>query len=107
VFSAGVETPGVNPRAIKTMAEDGVDISNHTSNNVNEYLGISFDMIFTVCDNAKENCPFIPGNAIRIHHSFADPAKASGTEEDILQHFRSVRDEIKSYCKVLSEKYFL
>ena len=104
VYSAGVETHGVNPRAIKIMEEDVIDISHHTSNNVNEYLNIPFDLILTVCDNAKENCPYIPGKAKRIHHSFPDPAKAIGTEEQVMNEFRKVRDEIKSYSSKLASE---
>ena len=63
VYSAGVETHGVNPRAIATMKEDGIDISKHTSNNIDEYFDIDFDFVITVCDNAKERCPFFPTNA--------------------------------------------
>lgn len=99
VYSAGVETHGVNPRAVATMAEDGIDISAHTSNNVNEYAGISFDYVITVCDNAKERCPYFPGTAERFHHNFPDPAKAAGTEDEITQEFRAVRDLIKDYCR--------
>jgi arsenate reductase len=99
VYSAGVETHGVNPRAIATMKEDGIDISNHTSNNVLEYSGIDFDFVITVCDNAKERCPYFPSNAIKFHHNFSDPAKAVGTEEEILNSFRSVRAQIKEYAK--------
>lgn len=98
VYSAGVETHGVNPRAILIMAEDGIDISSHTSNNVMEYTGIDFDIILTVCDNAKERCPYFPGDAVRFHFNFPDPAKATGSEEDIMQVFREVRDMIRSYC---------
>ncbi|MEZ4920825.1 MAG: arsenate reductase ArsC [Saprospiraceae bacterium] len=97
VYSAGIETHGVNPRAIATMLEDGIDIHAHTSNHVDEYLDIDFDYILTVCDHARENCPYIPGNAERSHHSFPDPAKASGTEEAIRQEFAQVRDAIKAY----------
>lgn len=102
VYSAGVETHGVNPRAISIMAEDGVDISNHTSNHVDEYSDVPFDLILTVCDNAKERCPFFPSQALRIHHNFPDPAKATGTEEEIMQSFRTTRDLIKSYCQQLA-----
>ena len=98
VYSAGVETHGVNPKAIFIMKEDGIDISHHTSNNINEYFDISFDYIITVCDNAKERCPFFPSKAIKLHYNFPDPAKATGTEEEILNEFRSVRDMIKKYC---------
>lgn len=104
VYSAGIETHGVNPRAIATMKEDGIDISQHTSNNLTEYLTISFDYIITVCDNAKENCPYFPGNAQRFHHNFTDPAKAKGTEEEVMKVFARVRDEIKEYCKQFVER---
>ncbi len=101
IFSAGVETHGVNPRAIAIMKEDGIDISSHTSNNINEYKGIDFDFVITVCDNAKERCPFFPSNAKKFHQDFPDPAKATGTEEEILQAFRNTRQMIKDY----SEKF--
>ncbi len=98
VFSAGVETHGVNPKAIATMQEDGIDISNHTSNNVLEYEGIDFDFVITVCDNAKERCPYYPSSAKLFHYNFPDPAKATGTEEEIMEQFRTVREMIKQYC---------
>jgi arsenate reductase len=101
VYSAGVETHGVNPRAIATMKEDGIDISSHTSNHVDEYLHIPFDLIFTVCDHASERCPIFPSTAKRMHHNFTDPAKATGTEEEIMAEFRRVREEIKSHCSAL------
>ncbi len=99
VYSAGVETHGVNPRAIQIMKEDGIDISGHTSNNVNEYRDLAFDYVITVCDNAKERCPFFPSNAQKFHYNFPDPAKATGTEEEILQQFRDVRNMIKKYSR--------
>lgn len=101
IYSAGIETHGVNPRAIAVMAEDGIDISMHTSNHVDEYLHISFDLVLTVCDHASEQCPIFPGAVKRIHHNFPDPAKAKGTEEEVMNAFISVRDEIKSFCKTL------
>ena len=85
VYSAGVETHGVNPRAIATMMEDGIDISIHTSNNVLEYQDIDFDFVITVCDNAKERCPYFPSNAQKFHYNFPDPAKSVGTEEEIME----------------------
>lgn len=97
IYSAGVETHGVNPRAIATMKEDGIDISNHTSNNVDEYTHIEFDYIITVCDNAKERCPYFPSSAKSFHYNFPDPAKAIGTEEEIMEQFRAVREQIKQY----------
>lgn len=99
VFSAGVETHGVNPRAIQIMKEDGFDIASHTSNNVNEYRDIEFDYVITVCDNAKERCPFFPSQAQKFHYNFPDPAKATGTEEEILHQFREVRNMIKKYSQ--------
>lgn len=97
VYSAGIETHGLNPLAVKVMAEDGLDISRHTSNHADEYANIDFDYIITVCDHARENCPYIPGKAIRFHHNFPDPAKASGSEEEILEEFKKVRDMIMQY----------
>jgi arsenate reductase len=99
VFSAGIETHGVNPRAISSMKEDGIDISHHTSNNVNEYAHLTFDYVITVCDNAKEKCPYFPAQVKLFHHDFPDPAKAKGTEEEIMKQFRSTRELIKDYMK--------
>lgn len=99
VYSAGVETHGVNPRAIATMKEDGIDISTHTSNNVDEYKDIDFDFVITVCDNARERCPYFPTRAKKFHYNFPDPAKAKGTEEEITEEFRRVRQLIKNYCE--------
>ena len=99
VYSAGVETHGVNPKAIAIMQEDGIDISNHTSNNIDEYYDIDFDFVITVCDNAKERCPFFPTKAKKFHHNFSDPAKAKGTDQEINEQFREVRQQIKEYCE--------
>jgi arsenate reductase (thioredoxin) len=104
IYSAGVETHGVNPRAIDTMKEDGIDISNHTSNNIEEYRNIDFDFVITVCNNAKERCPFFPSKAKKFHYNFPDPAKAIGTEEEILEEFKKVRKMIKGYCKEFVEE---
>ena len=104
IYSAGVETHGVNQRAIAIMNEDGIDISNHTSNNVNEYFNIPFDYVITVCDNAREHCPFFPTKAIKLHYNFPDPAKAVGTEEEVLSEFRKVRTMIKEYCEYFMSK---
>ena len=98
IYSAGIETHGVNPKAIKTMMEDGVDISHHSSNNLAEYADIQFDYVITVCDNAKENCPVFISQAKQFHHNFPDPAKATGTEAEIDEQFRLVRDQIKAWC---------
>ncbi|TGD59529.1 arsenate reductase ArsC [Flavobacterium humi] len=99
VYSAGVETHGVNPKAIAAMKQDGIDISSHTSNHIDEYYGIDFDFVITVCDNAKENCPFFPTKAQKFHHNFPDPAKATGTTEKIASEFYAVRNLIKQYCQ--------
>ncbi|HVW98138.1 MAG TPA: arsenate reductase ArsC [Mucilaginibacter sp.] len=97
IYSAGIETHGVNPRAIQVMAEDGIDISGHTSNHVDEYSAVPFDSVITVCDNANEACPFFPGNVKRFHHNFPDPAKAIGNPDQVLEEFRKVRDMIKAW----------
>lgn len=99
VYSAGVETHGVNPRAIATMAEDGIDISGHSSNNISEYQGMDFDFVLTVCDNARERCPFFPSKAQKFHYNFPDPAKATGSENEIMNAFREVRTMIKNYSE--------
>ncbi len=99
IYSAGVETHGVNPRAIATMSEAGIDISGHTSNNVAEYAGIDFDYVITVCDHAKERCPVFPTRAEKFHENFPDPAKATGTEAEIMQQFKDVREIIRNYCE--------
>ncbi len=97
VYSAGITTHGVNPKAIASMQEDGVDISGHTSNNVAEYESINFDYVLTVCDNANENCPVWVGKSEKFHHNFPDPPKFQGTEEEIKEEFARVRDMIKEY----------
>ena len=109
IYSAGVETHGVNPRAIATMLEDGIDISAHTSNNIDEYQNTHFDFVITVCDNARERCPYFPTKATKLHYNFPDPAKAIGTEEEIREQFREVRQMIRDYSEnfvsvYLSEK---
>ncbi|SOD93010.1 arsenate reductase ArsC [Spirosoma fluviale] len=97
VYSAGVAPHGVNPLATQVMAEDGVDISHHTSNHVDEYLNSPIDYVITVCDNAREQCPYFPSTAEMIHHSFTDPSHAPESER--LAQFRVVRDQIKQYSK--------
>ncbi|MGB5170363.1 MAG: arsenate reductase ArsC [Eudoraea sp.] len=100
VYSAGIETHGLNPGAVSIMKEDLIDISSHTSNMVSEYEGIEWDFILTVCDHAKENCPYIPSKtAKRLHHNFFDPSKVQGTEEEKHKAFLKARNQIKEYCK--------
>jgi len=105
VYSAGIETHGVNPKAIQTMAEDGIDISKHSSNNVDEYKQIHFDYVVTVCDNAKERCPYFPSAAIKLHQNFPDPTKYIGSEAEINEAFRMTRSLIKSFSKKFVDDY--
>ncbi|MCX7768326.1 MAG: arsenate reductase ArsC [Flavobacteriales bacterium] len=104
VYSAGLEAHGLNPLAVQVMAEDGVDISSHTSDTLHKYEGQEFDYVITVCDHAREQCPWFPNRAKSIHRSFPDPAKAKGSEEEVLKQFREVRDSIKSFCKEFIQK---
>lgn len=105
IFSAGLETHGVNPSAIKVMAESNIDISNHNSDNLEQYLETSFDYIITVCDNANEKCPVFPGSGMKLHHAFPDPAKAKGNSEEVLDEFRKVRDMIRDYSEAFVKEH--
>jgi arsenate reductase len=97
VESAGTRPSPVRPEAIAVMRELGIDISGHRSKSVDEFIGQSFDYVLTVCDNAKESCPIFPGHSVRIHQNFEDPASVQGTEEERLDVFRRVRDELRAY----------
>ena len=101
VFSAGLRPSVVNPIAIMVMAEIGIDISGHRSKSVDEFQGMNFDFVITTCDGARETCPVFLGKAHHLHWGSNDPAKANGSENEILSVFRKVRDEIKS--KILEE----
>lgn len=106
IYSAGIETHGLNPGALAIMKEDGIDMSHHTSNHVDEYKNIDFDYIITVCDHANENCPFIPSkNAKRLHHNFFDPSKVEGTDDVKHAAFLKAREEIKRYFKDFCDTY--
>jgi arsenate reductase len=106
IYSAGIEVHGVNPFAIAVMQEDGIDISDHTSNNVNEYSDINFNYVITVCDNARERCPYFPSSAKKFHHNFTDPEKAKGTDDEVMVQFRKVRDMIRDYViNFIKEEY--
>ncbi len=105
-FSAGIEKHGMNENAVRAMAEAGVDISDHHSNLIDELPTREFDYVITVCDNAHESCPIFPGPAKVIHKSFDDPprlAADAATEEEALNHYRRVRDEIREFVKTLPE----
>jgi len=106
VFSAGVETHGLNPNAVRVMAEAGVDISGQQSELVGKYVNAGIDYVVTVCDNAAEACPRFPGRARVMHHSFDDPprlAREAKTEEEALDCYRRVRDEIRAFVETLPE----
>ncbi len=94
VVSAGTKPAGLHPDAVRVMREAGVDIAEHRSKNVSEFLHQPFDLVITVCDSAKEACPYFPGEVQRLHWSFPDPAAARGTQEERLAVFRQVREQI-------------
>jgi len=105
-YSAGIETHGLNPSAVKVMAEAGVDISGQRSKSLTEVSDIPFDYVVTVCDDANETCPAFPGRLKHVHVSFDDPprlARDSATEEEALAHYRRVRDEIHAFVEKLPE----
>lgn len=102
VYSAGVEAHGMNPHAMQVMDEAGVNIRNQQSEIMDKYFDMEFDYVITVCDNAKERCPVFPGSTKMIHHSFPDPADATGTDEEKLVIYRHVRDLIDKYCAELA-----
>jgi len=103
-YSAGIETHGLNPNAVKVMAEAGVDISHHRSKHLDEVKHVPFDYVITVCDNAHESCPLFPGRTKVVHVGFDDPprlAKTAKTEDEALNHYRRVRDEIREFVSEL------
>lgn len=106
-YSAGIETHGLNPRAVQVMAEAGVDIAGQRSKHVDELSGVEFDWVITVCGHAHENCPIFPGKARVLHVGFDDPPKlaAGETDEDgRLKHYRRVRDEIRAFVEQLPDR---
>ena len=106
-YSAGIEKHGLNPLAVKVMAEAGVDISGHRSKHLDELKGVTFDYVVTVCDNAHESCPLFPGRTKVVHVGFDDPprlAKTATSEEEALGHYRRVRDEIRAFVQGLPER---
>jgi len=104
VESAGLNPGHVRPEAIAVMKEIGLDISGQRSKHVDEFAGQQFDYVLTVCDNANESCPVLPGQGERLHRSFEDPAALQGTEQQRLAGFRRVRDEIRDYLKTFAPK---
>ncbi|HEV2116930.1 MAG TPA: arsenate reductase ArsC [Terriglobales bacterium] len=105
VASAGTRPAGLNPDAVLVMREAGVDIAEHRFRNVSEFLHEPFDFVITVCDSAKEACPYFPGEVQRLHWSFPDPAKATGTHEERLAVFRQVRDHIAARITDFAARY--
>lgn len=106
-YSAGIETHGLNPLAVRVMAEAGVDISGHHSKHVDTLKDIVFDYVITVCDHAHESCPLFPGKTRIVHVGFDDPprlAKTARTEDEALQHYRRVRDEIRAFVEGLPDR---
>ncbi len=101
VTSAGTAPVGVNPLAIKAMAEVGIDISSHTSDAISANLLANIDLLITLCGDARENCPFVPVKVEKRHWPLEDPARAEGSEEDKLLRFREIRNEIKGYVEEL------
>lgn len=105
-YSAGTSPHGMNPLAIRAMAEAGVDISGQTSKTVDALRGVAFDYVVTVCDAVHDSCPLFPGSAKVIHVGFDDPprlAKGAATDEDAMPHYRRVRDEIRRYIETLPQ----
>jgi arsenate reductase len=106
-YSAGVEPHGMNARAVKVMAEVGVDLSGHYSKHLDELKDVPFDYVVTVCDHANETCPMFPGKGKRLHVGFDDPpqlARAAKSEEEALGHYRRVRDEIREFIEHIEDK---
>ncbi|MFN7280371.1 MAG: arsenate reductase ArsC, partial [bacterium] len=99
IYSAGLDASEVHPRAIATMAADGIDISGHSSNGLDQYRGMDFDFVLTVCDMSREQCPWFPSDAVHLHEDFPDPSIATGTEEEISAAFAASRDRIREYCR--------
>jgi arsenate reductase len=102
-FSAGIRPIGVNSRAIKVMAEAGVDISGQISSSIDDFSAIDFGYVVTLCDNARQQCPIFPGRAKHIHKAFDDPYFTTGTEEQVMATFRKTRDEIRKFVEKMPD----
>lgn len=104
--SAGTIPKGVDSRAVKAMAEVGIDISEYRSKSIADLMGVEFDYVITLCDDAQNSCPFFPAKTAIIHHGFDDPprlAEGAKNEDEAMGHYRRVRDEIKAYIETLPE----
>ena len=98
VYSAGLEAHGINSYMKSVMEEVGIDVSKHTSNKISEYKDFTFDYVITVCDHARNNCPYFQNSIKNISYSFEDPADATGTDEEQLRVYKKVRDQIQQFC---------
>ncbi|MEM7037058.1 MAG: arsenate reductase ArsC [Bacteroidota bacterium] len=105
IYSAGVEAHGINPYAARAMAEVGIDINTHTSDLVGKYLGVGITHLITVCDSAAQLCPAFPEQTVAVHHSFPDPADATGTDDEKMVVYREVRDAIRAYSAEWAAEY--
>jgi arsenate reductase len=107
IYSAGIEKHGLNPYAVSVMKMDGIDISSHSSNLIEEYMSIEFDFIITVCDHANETCPYIPSKkSVRIHKNFLDPSAVEiENESEKIMNYVNCREEIKDFCIDFKKKY--
>jgi arsenate reductase len=106
--SAGIQPKGVDPRAVRVMAEAGIDISGQTSKDMDSLGNLEFEYVVTLCDNARESCPFFPAKTRRAHRGFDDPpllAAGAATEEEALVPYRRVRDEIKAFVETLPQSF--
>ena len=106
VYSAGLEAHGINPYMKEVMEEVAIDVSKHTSNVMSEYKDLYFDYVITVCDHARDNCPYFQNSFKKISHSFEDPANANGTDEEQLRLYKKVRDQIQQFCINFCKKEF-
>jgi arsenate reductase len=109
IFSAGTKPSHVRPETVKVLAEIGIDISKNRSKSVDEFINQKIDYVLTVCDSAKEICPYFPAHTKLIHHSFTDPAEVKGDEEMRIEAFRETRDQIQKYledsfCEIIDKK---
>ena len=106
VASAGTQPRGLHPLSVRVMAEVGIDISAHTSDHVDRYVNDESDLVLTVCDSARENCPAFPGARRMLHHSFEDPDKPGLTDDQLLPVFRRIRDEIGEHTRELLDTLY-
>lgn len=104
VYSAGTKPSFLNPFAVKVMEEEGIDMSSHRSKHLKEYLDMQFDLVITLCDSAKEECPYFPNAKEVLHRSFEDPSSFKGSKEEKIEKFREVRDKIRDFILELEKE---